>query len=148
MKVILQQDVKGQGKKGDVLNVNDGYGRNFLLPRKLAVEANESNMNVLKQKNDAEKARKDKELAAAKELAAKLGQTTVVLKTKAGENGKLFGSITSKDIAEELKKQHKLDLDKRKIVLDDALKSLGMVEVEVKICEGVSSKLKVSIEQE
>ena len=148
MKVILQQDVKGQGKKGDLINISDGYARNFLLPRKMAVEANESNLNTRNQKNEAEKSKKDREIAAAKELALKIGQATVVLKAKAGENGKLFGSITSKDVAEGLKKQFKLDLDKRKLLMNDAVKNLGISEIEVKVYEGIASKLKVKVEQE
>ncbi len=148
MKVILQEDVKGKGKKGDLINVSDGYARNFLLPRQLAVEASQSNVNTLNQRKAAEKSRRDKEITAAKELAEKISQITVTIKAKAGENGKLFGSITSKDIAETLKAKHKIDLDKRKILLDDSLKSLGVQEVEVKLYEGVSSKFKVKVEQE
>jgi large subunit ribosomal protein L9 len=148
MKVILMQDVKGQGKKGELINASDGYATNFLLPRKLAVEANESNMNLFNQKKQAAVNKKNKEISTAKELAQKLSQTTVVLKAKAGENGKLFGSITSKDIAEGLKKQQGIELDKRKIILDDTLKTLGSTEFEVKVYEGISAKLKVKVESE
>lgn len=145
MKVILTQDVKGQGKKGDLINVSDGYARNFLFPKNLAIEANQPNLNVLNQKKQAEKNKKEKEVSEAKELAQKIGQLTVSLKAKAGENGKLFGSITSKDISEQLKKQHKIDLDKRKIALDEAIKTLGTVEVDVRLHEGIVAKLKVKI---
>ena len=145
MKLILQQDVKGQGKKGDIVNVSDGYARNFLLPRNLAIEASEANLNTLNQKKQAEKNKKDKEVSGAKELAFKISEVTVTLKSKAGDNGKLFGSITSKDIAEGLKKQHNISIDKRKIILEDAIKSLGSLEVEVKLFEGIGSKLKVKV---
>ena len=145
MKLILQQDVKGQGKKGDIINASDGYARNFLLPRNLAVEANEANLNILNQKKQSEKSKKEKEVLAAKELAHKISEATVILKSKAGENGRLFGSITSKDIAEGLKSQYNISLDKRKIMLEDAIKSLGLLEVEVKLYEGIGSKLKVKV---
>jgi large subunit ribosomal protein L9 len=147
MKVILKQDVKTLGKKESMVEVNDGYARNYLLPRGLAVEANTSNINVMNTKKQAEKMKKDKELAKARELAAKLKKTTVVIKAKAGENGKLFGSITSKDIAEKLKSDFGLDVDKRKLVVPEALKSLGTTEVEVKLYPDVSAKLTVKIEQ-
>ncbi len=148
MKVILQQDVKGQGKKGDLIDVSDGYARNFLLPKKLAVAANEANLNIMNQKKQAEKNKKDKEITSAKELAFKISQVTVSIKAKAGENGKLFGSITSKDIADGLKKQHNIDLDKRKLLLEDSIKSLGALDVEVRLYEGIMSKLKVKVEQD
>jgi ribosomal protein L9 len=148
MKVILKQDVKGLGKKEDLVNVSDGYARNFLFPRNMAVEANASNINVMNTRKDAEKSKKDRELAHAKELAAKFKDIVVVIKTKAGENGKLFGSITSKDIADKLKADFKLDIDKKKIVMVDSLKSLGTTEVEVKVYPEVSAKLTVKIEHE
>ncbi|MGE5328441.1 MAG: 50S ribosomal protein L9 [Deltaproteobacteria bacterium] len=147
MKVILQQDVKGQGKKGQMIEVSDGYARNFLLPKKLAIEANSNNVNLLNQKKQAEADKKNKELAQAKMLAEKINNTTVAIKAKSGENGKLFGSITAKDIADHLKTQAGIDLDKRKISLDDSIKSLGALEVDVRLYEGVHSKLKVKIEQ-
>jgi len=148
MKVILKQDVKGLGKSGEMHEVSDGYARNFLLPRGLAVEANATNINEMNVKKEAEKMRKDKELAKAKELAERLKDITVVIKAKAGENGKLFGSITSKEIADRLKGDFKIDIDKRKIHLPDALKSLGTTELDVKLYPEVSAKLKVRIEQE
>lgn len=143
MKVILKQDVKGLGKKEDMVNVSDGYARNFLFPRGLAAEASASNINVMNTKKEAEKSKKDRELAHARELAAKVGETTVVIKSKAGENGKLFGSITSKDISDRLKADFNLDIDKKKIVLPDTIKSLGTIEVEVKLYPEVSAKLTV-----
>lgn len=148
MKVILKQDVKGLGKKESMVEVSDGYARNFLLPRNLAVEASASNVNVMNTKKEAEKTKKARELADAKALAEKLKAVTVVIRTKAGENGKLFGSITSKDIADKLKSDFKLDVDKKKINLSDALKSLGTTEVEIKVYPEVSAKMTVKIEQE
>jgi large subunit ribosomal protein L9 len=148
MKLILKEDVKGLGKKESMVEVSDGYGRNFLLPRGLAVEANASNVNVMNTKKEAEKTKKERELAQAKALAEKIKDITLAIKTKAGENGKLFGSITSKEIADKLKSSYSLDIDKRKIQLPDALKSLGTVELDVKLYPEVSAKLKVRIEQE
>lgn len=148
MKVILKQDVKGLGKKENMVEVNDGYGRNFLIPRGLAVEATATNINVMNTRKEAEKSKKDRELAQAKALAEKVKGITVVIKTKAGENGKLFGSITSKDISDKLKSNFNLDIDKKKINLPDSLKSLGTAEVEVKLYPEVSAKLTVKIEGE
>ena len=146
MKVILKQDVKSLGKQESMVEVSDGYARNFLFPKGLAVEANATNLNVMNSKKEAEKSKKDRELAAAKVLAEKVSAATVVIKTKAGENGKLFGSITSKDIAEKLKEQHHLDVDKKKINLEDAIKSIGTTGVDVKLYPGVSAKLTVRVE--
>ena len=143
MKVILKQEVKGLGKKEDMVNVSDGYARNFLFPRGLAAEASASNINIMKTKKEAEKTKMDRELAQAKELAQKVKDTIVVIKSKSGENGKLFGSITSKDISDKLKSDFKLEIDKKKIVLPDPIKSLGTTEVEVKLYPGVSAKLTV-----
>jgi large subunit ribosomal protein L9 len=145
MKVILKQDVKGLGKKEEMVNVSDGYARNFLFPRSLAVEASANNINVMNTRKEAEKSKKDRELAQARELAAKIKETTVVIKTKAGENGKLFGSITNKDISEKLKADFKLDIDKKKLNMPEAIKALGTFEVEVKLYPEVSSKLTVKI---
>lgn len=148
MKVILKQDVKGLGKKESLVEVSDGYARNFLFPKGLAVEASASNINVMNTKKEAEKAKKDRELAEAKALAEKLNTVTVVIKTKAGDNGKLFGSITSKEISEKLKSQHKLDVDKKKMHLEEAIKSIGTTTVDVKLYPGVSAKLTVKVELE
>ncbi|MBQ4542581.1 MAG: 50S ribosomal protein L9, partial [Clostridia bacterium] len=131
MKVILLQDVKGTGKKGDIINVADGYARNALFPKKLAVEANATNLNIAKGKNEAIAHKKEVELSTAKDLAKRLENVTVTLTAKAGENGKLFGSITSKDISEQLEKQNKIKLDKRWINLDEGIKSIGAREVEI-----------------
>lgn len=148
MKVILKQDVKSLGKKESMVEVSDGYARNFLFPKGLAVEASASNVNVMNTKKEAEKSKKAKELANAKALAEKLKGITVVIKTKAGEHGKLFGSITSKDIADKLKSVHGIEIDKKKINMPDAVKSLGTFEVEIKVYPEVSAKLNVKIEQE
>lgn len=128
-----------------MVNVSDGYARNFLFPRGLAAEASASNINVMNTKKEAEKSKKDRELAHARELAVKVGEITVTIKSKAGENGKLFGSITSKDISDRLKADFNLDIDKKKIVLPDTIKSLGTTEVEVKIYPDVSAKFIVNI---
>ena len=133
MKVILQQDVKGQGKKGQMVEVSDGYGRNFLLPRKLAVEATAENVNTMKMQDKAKAARLAEEKAAAQALAERLKGVQVKIKARAGQGGKLFGSITSKEISEELKKQFDIDVNKSKIVLSDPIKSFGSFEVKCKL---------------
>ncbi len=148
MKVILKQDVKGLGKAEDLVNVSDGYARNFLMPRGLAAEASASNINIMNTKKEAEKSRKDRELAQAKELAARLKDVVVTIKTKSGDNGKLFGSITSKDISDQLRKSFKIDIDKKKMVLSEPIKSIGNFEIEVKLYPEVSGKLAVKIEHE
>ncbi len=146
MKVILKQDVKGLGKKEQMVEASDGYARNFLFPRGLAVEASATNVNIMKTKKEAEANKKEKEIAQAKELAKKIKDITLTLKVKAGDNGKLFGSITSKDIAEAMKTQQKLEIDKKKLVMPDSLKSVGTFEVEVKLYPEISSKFTVKIE--
>lgn len=145
MKVILKQDIKGVGKKGEVINASDGYARNYLLPRELAYEANEGNMAALKEKKESEKFRKDNESQSARELAKKLTGLSVKFDVKAGENGRLFGSITSKDIVEEIKKQHGFDVDKKKLVLDEPIKAAGVYNIEVKVYPEISAKLKVVV---
>ncbi|MGE5614001.1 MAG: 50S ribosomal protein L9 [Bacillota bacterium] len=148
MKVILKQDVKGLGKKEDMVDVSDGYARNFLFPRGLAEEANAGNINMVKTKKEAEKIKSDRELVKARELALKLNDTVVVIRTKSGEKGKLFGSITNKDIFDILKKDFKIDIDKKKIILPGPFKSLGTYEAEVRLYPEVSAKLTVKIENE
>lgn len=148
MKVILLQDVKSLGKKGEIVNVSDGYARNFVLPKKLGVEANSSNMNDLKlQKANADKVAQE-QLAAAKELAALMETKEVVLTMKAGEGGKVFGSVSSKEIAAAAKTQCGLELDKKKIQLPDAIKALGAYEVNVKLHTKVTGKLRVKVVEE
>lgn len=149
MKVILLQDVKGLGKKGDIVNAKDGYARNFLFPKNLAKEATDGNVKVLEEQKTAKKIRQEEELAKAKELAEKISELTVELKGKSGENGKLFGSITTKDVSEALKKQFKIDIDKRKMDIEGGnIKNIGVTIVEVKVYPNVSAKLKVKISEE
>ena len=143
MKVILQQDVKGQGKKGQMVEVSDGYGRNFLLPRKLAVEATAENVNTMKMQDRARQARLAEEKAAAQALAERLKGVQVNIKARAGQGGKLFGSITSKEISEELKAQFGLDVGKSKIVLSDPIKSFGAFDVKCKLGSEVSGVIHV-----
>ncbi len=148
MKVILNKDVKGQGKKGQLVEVSDGYARNFLLPRGLAQEATNSNLNVMKGKAESEAHRKQVELEEAQAAAAKINEVTVKLTAKAGSNGKLFGSITSKDVAEELKMQHHIKIDKKKLVMPDGIKVLGTTNVDVKVYPGVTAVLKVQVTEQ
>ena len=145
MKVVLLQDVKDLGKKGELVNASDGYARNFLFPRKLAVEATAGKLKEIEDKKSSEKRRKDMELKAAKELADKLGKIEISLKTKAGENGKLFGSITGKDVADAIKAQHNIEVDKKKVVLHEAIKALGTYQVEIKVYPEVSAKINVKV---
>ena len=148
MKVILLQDVKSLGKKGEIVEVSDGYARNYVLPKKLGAEANSKNMNDLKlQKANEEKVAKQ-QLEAAQEMAKLLETKEVVVKMKSGEGGKTFGSISSKEIAEEAKKQCDLALDKKKIQLPEAIKSLGVYEVHVKLHTQVTGRLKVKVVEE
>jgi large subunit ribosomal protein L9 len=146
MKVILTADVKSQGKKGDVINVSDGYANNFLIKKGLAVAANNENMNILKQKNASEEHKKQVELDNAKELKEKLEGKEVILKTKAGEGGKLFGSVTSMDIADAVKNNLKIEVDKRKVLLKENIKTAGIYEVEIKLHKDVATKIKVNIQ--
>ncbi|HHV27650.1 50S ribosomal protein L9 [Anaerosalibacter bizertensis] len=148
MKVILLKDVKGLGKKGDLVNAKDGYARNYLLPKEIAIEATEGNLKTLKEKKKIEKKKREEEYNKALELKKKLDETSVVIKGKAGEGGKLFGSITSKDISAALKKQHNVKIDKRKIALDDNIKTLGTTIVEVKIYPEVVANLAVKVTEE
>lgn len=145
MKVILQVDVKGQGKKGQLINVSDGYGRNFLLPRKLAIEATSENLNVLKSQEAARVHRIDVEKAASKALADSLNGKTVKVIARGGEQGKLFGSVTAKEISEELSKQLKLDVDKRRIDLPDDIKTFGTFEAVARIHSEISAKFYVAV---
>lgn len=144
MKVVLLQDVKGLGKKGELVNASDGYARNYLFPHKLASEANSQAMSELKNRESAEKHRLATELAAAKETAALLEGKTVKLSAKAGANGKLFGSVTSKDVAAAINSTLNTSIDKKKVVVED-IKTFGTYPVEVKIYNGVSAKLYVMV---
>ena len=145
MKVILQQDVKGQGKKGQLVEVSDGYGRNFLLPRKLAVEATAENINTMKMQDKAKKAKAAEEKAAAEAAAERLKSCQVKIKAKAGQGGRLFGSITSREISDELKAQHGIDVNKSKIVLSEPIKSFGSFEVKCRLGSEVSGTIYVLV---
>ncbi len=144
MKVILKADVKSLGKKGELVNASDGYARNFLIPKGLATEANASAMNEFKNREKAEKFHKAEELKAANAVKEKLEGKTVKLTAKAGANGKLFGSVTSKDVAEKIKAEFGETIDKRKIVMPD-VKAFGTVQAELKIYPGVSASIFVSV---
>lgn len=148
MKVVLLQDVKGTGKKDEIVNVSDGYGRNFLLPRKLAKEANAQSINDIKNKERAEQYRIEQEKKAATELAKKLEGTTIKLFAKAGQSGKLFGSVTSKEIADEISKLAGVQIDKRKITLDGDIKTFGTYQSEVKLYTGISAKFYVLVSEQ
>lgn len=145
MKVILQQDVKGQGKKGQLIEASDGYARNFLLPRKLAVEATADNLNKMKKQDEAKLARETAEKAEAQALAAKLDSMQVIIRAKAGAGGKLFGSVTGKDVSEVLKAQHGVDINKTKIVQDDPIKSFGSFDLKCKLGYEVSGVIHVVV---
>lgn len=147
MQVVLLEDVKALGKKGQIVKVNDGYARNFILPKKLGVEANSKNLNDLKlQQANAEKIAAE-QLAAAKELAAKLEKLSVTLTMKAGEGGKAFGSVSSKEIAKAVIDQLGLEIDKKKLVLPEAIKTFGTHEVPVKLHKDVTAKLAVKVQE-
>lgn len=145
MKVILKADVKGVGKKDQVINASDGYARNFLLPKNLAVEANNDNMAKLKAKQNSAKFQKDQEREEAMKVADKLGKIALKIKVKAGENGKIFGGVTAKEIAENLKKEYKIDIDKKKVLLSETIKTIGVHNIEIKLYEGIIAKLKLNV---
>ena len=148
MKVILLEDIKGVGKKDEVINSSDGYARNYLFPKKLAVEANRENMAKLQAKQESRQFRKDQEKEEAMKIASKLKEIIVTIKVKAGENGKIFGGVTAKEIAENLNKEHKIVVDKKKIMLKETIKTLGVYPVEIKLYEGVIGNVKVKIVEE
>ena len=145
MDIVLLEDVKALGKKGQIVKVNDGYARNFILPKKLGVEATSKNLNDLKLKkaNDAKLAAEI--LAAAKELAAKLDESKVTLSIKAGEGGRAFGSVSNKEISKAITDQLGLEIDKKKIVLNDPIKSIGSFEVPIKLHKDVTARLAVKV---
>ena len=145
MKVLLLADVKGQGKKDQIVEVSDGYARNFLFPKKLAVIADAKVMSETKSKEEAKQFKLKEEKSAAKALADKLGTLTVKITASSGGDGRLYGSITSKDIAEKLKEQYNIEVDMRKLVLWENIKSYGTYDVEVKVYPEISAKLKVTV---
>ncbi len=145
MKVILQQDVKGQGKKGQMIEASDGYARNFLLPRKLAVPTTAENINTMKQQEKAKKAQEAAEKAEAEAIAAKLKDLTVRIPAKAGNGGRLFGAVTSKEIADALKEQHGINIPKTKIVQEEPIKAFGGYDLKCKLGYEVTGTLKVMV---
>lgn len=148
MKVILLEDVKALGKKGDIVNVSDGYARNAILPKKLGVEATSKNLNDLKLQNQHADKVAAENLEHAKELAGIVAEKKVVVKIKAGEGGKIFGSVSTKEIAQAAKEQAGLELDKKKMVLSDPIKALGTYEIPVKLHPKVTAKLSVQVVEE
>jgi len=148
MKVILLQDVKGVGKKDEIINSKDGYARNYLFPKNLAVEATPGNLSKLKDKKASEQRKKEKDFEEAKKLAEEIKKITLKIKAKCGDNGKLFGAITSKDVSEALKKDYNKNIDKKKIILEESIKQLGGFNANIKLYEGVNTTLKILIEQE
>ena len=145
MKVILKENIKGVGKKDQIINASDGYARNYLFPKNLAVEANNANMSKLKAKNDSAQYKKDQEKEEAKQIAEKLKKITIKVEVRAGENGKIFGGVSSKEIAENLEAQHKIKIDKKKINLKETIKTLGFHNVEIKLYEGVIGTAKIDV---
>ena len=147
MKVILLKDIKGTGKKGDVKEVSDGYARNFLFPKKLAVQAWTTEVKELNEKKKSQEIKEQKEYEAAVELGKKMEEMNVTLYSKAGDGGRLFGSITSKDVAAQIKKEHGIEVDKRKVMLDEPIRTLGSRFVEVKIHQKVVTKIRVDVRE-
>ena len=148
MKVILQQDVKGQGKKGQMVEVSEGYARNFLLPRKLAIPATADAINTMNLKEKARKAEEARQKAEAQEVAEKLKECTVKLTAKAGNGGRLFGAVTTKEISEGLQKQYGIAIPKQKLVLDDPIKAFGGYQVKAKLGFEITAIVKVSVTEE
>ena len=148
MKVILQQDVKGHGKKGQMVDVSDGYARNFLLPRKLAVEASAENINTMKMQDTARRARAAEERQAAMDRSNRLKECPVKIVAKAGQGGRLFGSVTTKEISEGLKQQYNIDINKSKLVLADPIKAFGGYEVKCKLGYEITGTVRVMVTEE
>ena len=145
MKVILKSDIKGVGKKDEVINTSDGYARNFLLPKNLAVEANSENMSKLKSKQDANAYKKGQEKEEAKKTADKLSKILLKVPVKSGENGKIFGGVSAKEISELLKSEYKIDIDKKKIEVKETIKTLGTRTITIKLYEGIVGSLKIDV---
>lgn len=145
MKVILKQDIKGVGKKDQIINAADGYARNYLFPKNLAVPADTGNMNNLKAKNESVAFRKGEDFKEAQEIAEKMKKITVKIPVKAGDNGKLFGGVTAKEIAETLKKDFNIDVDKKKVLLTETIKVAGCTKVDIKLNEGVMATVQVMV---
>ena len=145
MKVILTQDVKGVGKKDQILEVNDGYARNFLIPKKLGVQASTANLALLKSKQDSRDFKKQEEKKEAEKIKEKLEKIRLDIKVKSGENGRIFGGVTSKEISDVLKDKYSINIDKKKIELKETIKIVGITTVDIKLFEGVIGKVKVNV---
>ncbi len=145
MKVILLSDIKGVGKKDQIINANDGYARNYLFPKKLAIEATTGNLGNLKAKQESNQYRKDMQKEEAIKLADKLKDITLTIKVKAGESGKIFGGVTAKEITENLKSQYNIEVAKKKINLTETIKVIGTRTVDIKLYEGVIGQLKINV---
>ena len=145
MKVILLENIKNVGKKDDIINANDGYARNYLFPRKLAVEANKANLTNLQSKIESKEYRKNEERKKSEKIKEQVEKITLKIPVKAGENGKIFGGVTSKEISEQLKKQYNIEIDKKKIEIKETIKSLGSFIITIKLFEDVIAKLRVHI---
>ena len=145
MKVILQQDVKGQGKKGQMIEASDGYARNFLLPRKLAVEATADNVHKMNKQDEARREREAAEKAQAQEVAGRLESLQVIIRAKGGDGGRLFGSVTSKEVSDALKAQHGIDVNKTKIVQDEPIKAFGAYDLKCKLGYEVTGTIHVMV---
>ncbi|MBQ3415419.1 MAG: 50S ribosomal protein L9 [Clostridia bacterium] len=145
MKVILKADIKGVGKKDQIIEASDGYARNFLFPKKLAVEANNENMSKLNAKNQSKAYQKEQEKQEAQGIADKMSKILLKIEVKAGENGKIFGGVSSKEIAENLEKQYSIKIDKKKIDLKETIKTLGTETINIKLFEGVVGKLRIDV---
>lgn len=148
MKVIFIKDLKGQGKAGDEKNISDGYAKNFLIPRGYAVEATNANLNDLKGKKESLDYKKEKEIENANNIKIQIEKIKLTVTAKAGEGGRLFGKVTSKEIADELKNKFNINIDKKKFVLPDGIKSIGICDITVKLYPGISAKLKVEVAAE
>ena len=145
MKVILTQDVKGVGKKDQILEVNDGYARNFLIPKKLGVQASTANLALLKSKQDSRDFKRQEDKKEAEQIKEKLEKIRLDIKVKSGENGKIFGGVTSKEISDVLKDKYSINIDKKKIELKETIKTVGITTVDIKLFEGVIGKVKVNV---
>lgn len=148
MKVIFIKDLKGQGKAGEEKNISDGYAKNFLIPKGYAIEATNANLNNLKGKKDSENYKKEKEIEHANDIKAKLEDITITIKAKGGEGDRLFGSVTSKEISTKLKSDFNIDIDKKKFVLPDGIKTFGTTTVDIKLYPSIVGKLKVNVIKE
>lgn len=148
MKVILQQDIKGKGKRGQMIEVSDGYARNYMLPRKIAVEATADNVNTMRMNDKAQQEKRQKEREEAFAISKKMKDMVVVVRAKGGGAGRLFGSVTTQEIAEAIQKQEGINIDKRKIVLDEQIKTVGEYTVKIKLGYEINAELKLRVEEQ